>query len=149
MVVRYDGKVGIGINTPSEKLEVNGKIKTTELQITSNAGLNKVLVSDANGNATWNNVSTIASGTLDQAYDFGGPGLGHTIVANTGALKVTGDDGLLVTGTFGSGDNVEISGAGTRMFFNPRKAAFREGRVTSTQWDSGIIGNYSMACVWS
>lgn len=138
------GNVGIGTTAPTEKLDVNGKTKTTQLQITSNAGNNKVLVSDASGNANWSNANTVASGTLDQAYDFGGPGLGRTILADDGALKVAGD-GLLVTGTFGSGDIVEISGAGTRMFFNPRKAAFRSGLVSSNYWDNGVIGNYSTA----
>lgn len=71
------GNVGVGTTTPTEKLEVNGKTKTTQLQITSNAGANKILVSDADGNANWSTANTIVSGTLDQAYDFGGPGLGR------------------------------------------------------------------------
>jgi trimeric autotransporter adhesin len=47
------GNIGIGIATPTEKLDVAGKTKTTELQITNNAGANKVLISDGAGNATW------------------------------------------------------------------------------------------------
>jgi len=48
------GNVGIGAPNPTEKLEVNGKIKTTGLQLTTGtlqAGL--VLTSDNLGNATW------------------------------------------------------------------------------------------------
>ncbi|HOZ51087.1 MAG TPA: tail fiber domain-containing protein [Chitinophagaceae bacterium] len=137
--------VGIGTDTPEGKLEVNGKTRTTQLQVTSNAGANKVLVSDATGNANWTATSTIASGTLDQAYNFGGAGSGRTITANDGAIKIAGTDGLLVTGTFGSGDNVELSGAGTRLFFNPKKAAFRVGYVNGTQWNNDSIGSYSSA----
>lgn len=47
------GKIGIGVSVPTEKLEVDGKTKTTDLQITNNAALGKVLISDANGNAEW------------------------------------------------------------------------------------------------
>jgi hypothetical protein len=48
-----NGKIGIGVPVPTEKLEVAGKTKTTDLQVTTGAGLNKVLTSDASGNATW------------------------------------------------------------------------------------------------
>lgn len=49
------GTIGIGVPVPTERLEVDGKIKTTNLQVTAGAGLNKVLTSDAVGNATWQN----------------------------------------------------------------------------------------------
>ncbi|MFM2307548.1 MAG: hypothetical protein RLZZ367_2217, partial [Bacteroidota bacterium] len=54
-------------------------------------------------------------------------------------------DGLQVTGTFGSGTALALSGAGTRMFFYPAKAAFRAGRVSGTEWDAANVGNYSAA----
>lgn len=60
-------------------------------------------------------------------------------------LHVSGEDGLLVTGTHGSGADVEVSGAGTRLFFNPRKSAFRAGAVSSASWDNANVGNYSFA----
>ena len=83
--------------------------------------------------------------TLDQAYDQGGSGVGRSIVADNGAVKIEGADGLLVTGTYGSGAVPEISGAGTRMFFNPAKAAFRVGGVGSTEWDDANIGESSIS----
>jgi hypothetical protein len=90
--------------------------------------------------------STDGVGTLDQAYDYGAfKGAGRTIIADSGAFKITGEDGLLVTGTFGAGTQPEVQGGGTRMFFNPRKASLRAGNVTSTQWDSTNVGTYSTA----
>jgi len=83
--------------------------------------------------------------TLDDGYDAGGDGVGREITANDGAVKIAGEDGLLVTGTFGSGAATEISGAGTRMFFNPKKGAFRAGNVSGTEWDDANIGNGSVA----
>ena len=50
-----NGKIGIGVAVPTEKLEVAGKTKTTDMQVTAGAGINKVLISDATGNATWQN----------------------------------------------------------------------------------------------
>lgn len=53
MTSTVSGKIGIGVPVPSEKLEVNGKTKMTNLQVTNGAGTGKVLTSDASGNATW------------------------------------------------------------------------------------------------
>jgi hypothetical protein len=84
------------------------------------------------------------SGTLDQAYDFGGSGFGRTISADAGAVTIDGTDGLVSTGTVGTGV-VAPSGAGTRLVWNPRKAAFRAGNVSGTQWDDASIGLGSIA----
>ena len=138
------GKIGIGVPVPTEKLEVAGKTKTTSLQMTTGAAAGSILVSDASGNGTWTNSSSIASGTLDQAYDFGGAGLGKSIIADAGAVTINGTDGLVVTGTVGSGALVP-SGAGTRMVWNPRKGAFRAGNVAGTEWDDSNLGIYSTA----
>lgn len=59
-------------------------------------------------------------GTLDDAYDFGGAGLGRNIISDAGAVLISGTDGLQVTGTYGSGENLALSGAGTRMFLYPK-----------------------------
>jgi hypothetical protein len=45
----------------------------------------------------------------------------------------------------GTPGNPPVSGAGIRMMWYPDKAAFRAGRVSSTQWDKDSIGNYSFA----
>lgn len=85
-----------------------------------------------------------SAGTLDDAYDSGNPGDGRVIDATDGALLIEGTDGLLVTGTHGSGADIEVSGAGTRMFFNPKKSAFRAGSVVNDVWDDVNVGEYSV-----
>lgn len=92
----------------------------------------------------WVAVTGSGGGTLDEAYDFGGAGAGNIITATDGALTINGQDGLLVTGTYGSGDAISVSGNGARMFFNPRKAAFRAGRAIGTNWDNNNVGDFSV-----
>ena len=62
-----------------------------------------------------------------------------------GGLKTFNSiDGLLATGTYGSGTESSI-GAGTRMMWYPKKSAFRAGTITGNKWDNAQIGNYSIA----
>src|SRR5690606_8264094 len=48
------------------------------------------------------------------------------------------------TGTLNTGA-VGPSGAGVKMFWNPRKAAFRAGEVFTNEWDDSNIGIKSVA----
>ena len=112
--------------------------------LTSNVGSNQP------GFYYWDNITTSwipmksnDTGTLDQAYDFGGAGNGRMITADAGAVIIDGTDGLVSTGTLNSGA-VTPSGAGTKMIWNPRKAAFRAGRVTFDQWDDINVGSRSI-----
>src|SRR2546426_8468690 len=69
---------------------------------------------------------------------------GASSPAVTPAVVVTDPDGWAATGTFGSGV-IPVTGAGVRLMWYPRKAAFRAGGVPGTQWDDANIGNYSVA----
>ncbi|HEU0052004.1 MAG TPA: hypothetical protein VFQ39_02460, partial [Longimicrobium sp.] len=65
-----------------------------------------------------------------------------------GLYRVNVDAGALFGGVFDgdpSGTGVPIEGAGTRMMWYPRKAAFRAGGISGTQWDAANIGEYSVA----
>jgi hypothetical protein len=52
------GNVGVGNQTPTEKLDVSGKTKTINFQMTSGATNGYVLTSDASGNASWQSGAT-------------------------------------------------------------------------------------------
>jgi endosialidase-like protein/trimeric autotransporter adhesin len=140
LTVLKNGNTGIGTATPGAKLEVSGQVKITG----GTPGAGKVLTSDAAGLATWTTPAAGGGGSLDAAYDFGGAGAGKTIIANAGAVTIAGVDGFLATGTYNSG-TIPATGAGTRMMWYPKKAAFRAGTVNSTQWDDANIGAYSTA----
>lgn len=58
----------------------------------------------------------------------------------------TGDGNVLFMGEWKSTPGpVPALNAGTRMMWYPDKSAFRAGRVTSNQWNTKNIGNYSSA----
>lgn len=71
-LINGNGNFGIG-RMPTEKLDVSGKTKTIELQVTNGAVNGYVLTSDAFGNATWqpaSSGSTTVSGATSP-YIFG------------------------------------------------------------------------------
>jgi len=92
----------------------------------------------------WYEVSTTAApdNINDAIYTQGRVGIGLTVP--TVGLDLLHIDGLLARGTFGSGATA-INGAGTRMLWNPNKAAFRAGQVTGNQWNDISIGDHSGA----
>ena len=65
-----------------------------------------------------------------------------------GSLTLNGTNGIIATGTIGSGTALNL-GAGTRMMWYPKKAAFREGNVNGSQWNDANIGDYSFASGYS
>lgn len=83
--------MGIGTNTPGQKLDVVGITKTNGLQVTDGAGSGKVLTSDAVGNATWQ--STISN---------------NFVFAYSSTTQAVVSPGLFQNITFNS--NVEIDG---------------------------------------
>lgn len=64
MTVLKNGKVGIGVASPGQLLEVNGKTLTSQLQVGTSATAGHVLTADASGNATWQSAGN-SSGWTD------------------------------------------------------------------------------------
>ncbi len=143
-----NSRVGIGTDNPTTDFHINGNLRISD----GSEGSGKVLSSDANGNTQWIDSRSTGNWTLDtdtlySALDstltIKNKRLGIGTTNPQASLEV--NDGILVTGTYGSGDTVSISGYGTRMFFNPRKGAFRAGYAFGNRWDNANIGIYSVA----
>ncbi|MDB4061973.1 hypothetical protein N9515_08570, partial [Vicingaceae bacterium] len=82
LTITSTGNLGIGVSAPTQKLEVAGKTKTTTLQVTNGAGANKVMISDANGNASWS--STVTPSNLTRSIAIA-PGM----FSNTAMINAT------------------------------------------------------------
>ncbi len=109
----------------------------------------------------WTGLTGVPAGFADGTDD-GGPWStsGSNVYRSTGrvgigtsrpdaALHVDGIDGALFVGTLDSG-TIPTSGAGTRLMWYPKKAAFRAGHVgrvaaNATNWDDKNVGQYSTA----
>ncbi|WP_426431623.1 beta strand repeat-containing protein [Winogradskyella sp. HB-48] len=133
----FSGRVSIGNDPVLNRYFLPG----------SDGTAGQVMTTDGAGNVTFQDIvgDGDTQNTLNESYNEGGPGAGRGINAVDGAVEINGEDGFQVVGTFGAGDAISLSGAGTRMLFNPRKAAFRAGRVTGNEWNNANIGNYSFA----
>ncbi|WP_456438434.1 beta strand repeat-containing protein [Psychroserpens sp.] len=141
----------LSLTNDATTVDLSGYLDNTDNQNLTGATLTgtSLQIDIQNGSSTIVDLIGLQDGntqnTLDQAYNEGGLGVGRSITATNGAVTIAGEDGLLITGTFGSGESATISGAGTRMFFNPRKSAFRAGYVESNNWNDNLIGDYSFA----
>jgi hypothetical protein len=124
LTILKNGNTGIGVSDPDSELEINGQIKITG----GSPGADKVLISDANGLASWtfrrrvfetnSNVTSNSEGTYaSDDFVFGSPQLA--------------DD--------------DIADHNSRFFFDKSKGAFRVGYVVDDSWDDANVGFYSIA----
>ena len=149
IINRENAPLDLGTNNTSRmQITSTGNVEIAQqIKIAGGApGIGKVLTSDANGLATWQTPSGGgAASTLDQSYDAGGQGNGRIITADSGAVLIQGIDGLQVTGNYGFGKDLGLSGPGSKMFYFPKKGAFRSGTVNSNFWDEDSLGIYSFS----
>jgi hypothetical protein len=130
------------------KVIINENLETKNLKITNGATNGYILQSDASGNATWINPTTLSTGSSQwttsgsNIYKNNTANVGIGVTSPTELLHVS-EGNFINSGTFNTSATLTVNGAGTRSFFYPRKAAFRAGTTTGTQFDHANIGNYS------
>jgi len=108
LVILKNGNTGIGSSSPQDKLHVVGNIRMVD----GNQGAGKVLTSDANGTATWQNASTNAWGLTgnvgtNPATNFMGTSDDQDLVLKTNSidnLRIK-NDGRIEMGTKGFNPN--------------------------------------------
>ncbi len=101
--VFWDANVGIGTYNPSSKLDVSGKTTTAQLQVTQGAAANKILQSDADGNASW--VDPITVGVDDGDWDMNGNNV-YRLNGNVGIGTSTPDSRFSIIDNSGDIDEI-------------------------------------------
>jgi hypothetical protein len=90
--------VGIGTSAPSTNLDVVGNTKTTTFTMTNGAGANKILTSDAAGNASWQNQSVYTTITPPGCQSLAATNSFAKIGSNLGSFtKINGATKVEVT----------------------------------------------------
>jgi hypothetical protein len=114
-----NSNVGIGTETPDEKLTVTGRTKTSSLQVTDGAATGKVLVSDQDGVASWGGLANVpgtiaASGSLYAATAASVPASSNTweFIGPSVTVTLNGSQRVIVNATAILGK----TGAGTGTF---------------------------------
>jgi hypothetical protein len=62
--------IGGGTANPAEMLTVNGMVQASGLLLTQNAGVNRILASDASGAASWQSAATLGIATGSGALNY-------------------------------------------------------------------------------
>ena len=148
------GNVGIGTTTPSEKLDVSGKTKTINLQVTSGATTGYVLTSDASGNATWQ-IPSVTADTYTTGFTYQdntftiSDNSGNTLNATINSVTGLTVNGILSASTISGGtlygDGSNLTGlssglnVGTTQITNGTsgRVLFQSG--TTLQQDSNLF----------
>ncbi|RAP36156.1 hypothetical protein DID80_05495, partial [Candidatus Marinamargulisbacteria bacterium SCGC AAA071-K20] len=140
----YDtGNVGIGTSLPRNLLEISSA--TGNVAITFDIDKEDLYTIGVDAGIEDAFVISRGGDLETPVFVFSGDRIGVGLKNPQANLHVSGNAGFLVTGRFGVGDALPATGKGVRMFFYPKKAAFRSGYVLSSNWDDLYIGDYSTA----
>lgn len=132
-----DGDVGIGQITPTTKLHITGTSPAFRLQ-DGNHGVNKVLTSDANGNATWKTNTTLNSSDDDWRFNSGNTyadpiyHTGKVVIGRTGTTThhLDVDNGLNTGTTMGIGNNEYLQDGNNETQFSHRLTPLSDNSIS-------------------
>lgn len=153
------GNVGIGVVSPTAKLDVQGKIKATGFQLTTGAAANKVLLSDGAGNATWQDlpasksciIAESSSGTSSGSTSINLMLNGRNICSGVFGCRIAAwsknDTTGEYNGMFPEGDYKEDA-SGYWIFDSPEDGEFtgKKGNSTASTIIAHIPSTTSIGC---
>jgi len=119
LMVANNGNVGIGSINPSQNLDVQGTIRTTNFAMTGQSPLVGYVLtaSDTNGNATWSSAGGIAGWTVSGSNVYttvGSDNVGIGTSTPQGGLVVT--NGNVGIGTWAPGGLLDVQGTATHLY---------------------------------
>ena len=131
LTISGDGKIGIGTNTPTTALDVNGQLRIRG----GNPGANKFLVSDANGIGRW---MSLTAGN--------GIAINDSVIVNTSPdipITITGSGATTVSGTY---PNFVISSTDNNTIYTGGNGITISGTTIHSVWtktNNNIYNNNS------
>lgn len=144
--------VGIGTTNPSERLDVVGKTRTTNFQMTNGAANGFVLRSDNLGNATWVNSTTLAITEADPQVSSVTPAADNIIPLGSSSLRWT--QVFAVNGTINTSDarlkkEVEPLQAGLEALnqLRPVTYAWKDEHIDKGQRHTGFLAQEVMKVI--
>jgi len=139
----YDtGRVGIGTSNPQSLLELASSVQNPAITFDI-GGVNLFSI----GVSTQNGSSFVISKGGDLSipvFTFQGQSIGIGTTVPSATLHVSGNTGVVFTGTFGSTEVLPEIGSGAKFLWYPANAALRVGRVTTDNWNQAFLGVYSV-----
>lgn len=102
------GKVGIGVNYPDAELEINGQVRITG----GEPGFGRVLTSDDQGTASWQNSPMSILG-VNQAVGYTNIGAGLNFLVLPAIVELTEPASILIHSTRGMGSTTGVNSTGS------------------------------------
>ncbi|MBR9833425.1 hypothetical protein GYB57_14865, partial [bacterium] len=126
--VYLKNKVGIGTFTLDSALNVNGGIMAHAIRLSNGAGTNKVLTSDLNGNARWENISNLFTDSDNQTL---------SITATGGTISILDGNKIVIPDSSATNElqNLSINGANDSLLLSDGSGV-RLSDITSGITDS-------------
>ncbi|MFN8297936.1 MAG: tail fiber domain-containing protein, partial [Chitinophagales bacterium] len=121
-----NGNIGVGYNTPTTKLDVNGKTRTTTFQMTNGAANGYILQSDAAGNGTW--VAAPSAATDSQNLYLNGTNLS---IGGGNTVSLSGLSGWTLTGNTGTTNGTNFLGTTDNQALDIRTNNVIRTRITN------------------
>ncbi|MEM0996945.1 MAG: hypothetical protein AAGN35_07695 [Bacteroidota bacterium] len=143
LAINSTGRVGVGTESPSAKLHVNGSLALTD----GSQADGYVLVSDANGQADWRDPATVFSGnnnapscTTPVTFPVSGLNMCNTEVLETGS---NGGDRLYIGSPGGSQPLTWGAYPTSDQGFRARTENYKSAQITYNPWTNKIVFDFT------